>query len=225
LGIEAAFTAQSEPNQTVCAQIYEVDMFSGEFNLISESCGTNWEEQLGVAEMSADSSIFWMRFCINAFLTQGNFYVVGIYHPEANKDLYIMGSYSEPADPATVFLLSEADATWYYLDVVPKIRLADIFFEACYPNVPENSNSFTLLQNQPNPAEGSTEIVYYLNHYANVALEITNVQGQQVFAEEYGRQVTGEHRITLTTNGFSPGVYFYSLIVDGERLTRKMMVQ
>ena len=39
-----------------------------------------------------------------------------------------------------------------------------------------------------------------------------------------GRMPPGAHEVSLDGHALAPGVYFYTLIADGERLTRRMVI-
>jgi hypothetical protein len=87
-----------------------------------------------------------------------------------------------------------------------------------------NSNEFSLEQNMPNPASGNTLINYSISTSAKVSLNIVDVTGKQVMAIDKGQMTAGEHSIELNTTGFAPGVYFYTLTVDGQQSTRRLVV-
>jgi hypothetical protein len=104
-----------------------------------------------------------------------------------------------------------------------------------------------LLENAPNPVTSTTTIGFVLReevcaagHVPTVSLEIYNVLVQVVAVpvlESDGRTPLsklrlpcGEHRAVWDgrlRDGRSAqtGVYYYQLVVDGERFTRKMIVQ
>ena len=81
-----------------------------------------------------------------------------------------------------------------------------------------------LSQNQPNPANNSTLIQYEVENNSNVTLEIYDATGRKVFVQEQGKQLAGKYTITINANELSSGVYYYSLMSDGKRLTKKMIV-
>jgi len=81
-----------------------------------------------------------------------------------------------------------------------------------------------LSQNQPNPANNSTLIQYEVENNSDVTLEIYDVTGRKVFVQQQGKQLAGKYTITINANELSNGVYYYSLIADGKRLTKKMIV-
>jgi len=80
-------------------------------------------------------------------------------------------------------------------------------------------------QNYPNPFNGTTSINVKLNKAANVSLEIYNILGQKVYempARNFGE---GDHIIQINAANLKSGIYTYSVIANGERTSRQMMVK
>jgi len=88
----------------------------------------------------------------------------------------------------------------------------------------QGNTGIALEQNVPNPANGNTMIRYNIANSANVALEVYDVTGKLVESVDQGQQVAGQHQIDLNTASYAPGVYFYTLNVDGVKVTRKMII-
>ena len=113
------------------------------------------------------------------------------------------------------------------LGVVPAI---DIYIDYpstfCFSGIEEfNLESFHLNQSFPNPSTGSTSIPFELSQNADVMLEIENQLGQKVYTIEKENLMQGKNRIEVNTSGWAPGIYYYSLIVDGEVQTKSMVVE
>jgi hypothetical protein len=53
---------------------------------------------------------------------------------------------------------------------------------------------------------------------------VYDVTGQLVESVDQGTQVAGQHSVNLNTTGYAPGVYFYTLNVDGVKVTKKMVI-
>ena len=85
---------------------------------------------------------------------------------------------------------------------------------------------FALSQNQPNPFSTVTSITYDLAKSASkVSLEIFDVTGAKVFENVESNQKSGSYSVNVSNVKFTPGVYFYSLTVDGAKVTKKMIAQ
>ncbi len=85
--------------------------------------------------------------------------------------------------------------------------------------------NFTLFQNMPNPANGTTLIRYELGQNERVSFEVMDITGKRVQAQDLGMQPAGEHQFNLNIADLAPGMYTYTLNVGGERATRKMIVK
>ena len=76
-------------------------------------------------------------------------------------------------------------------------------------------NSFILKQNYPNPFNPSTTIEYYLPYQDEISISLYNIIGEKVFELFKGKQTAGLHRIELSANDLSTGLYFYQLRSSG----------
>jgi hypothetical protein len=85
------------------------------------------------------------------------------------------------------------------------------------------ANGAALGQNVPNPFNGESTVTYQLAKDANsVLFTVTDVMGR-VISSEKASTSTGSHSIKL--GSFAPGVYYYTLNVDGKTSTKKMIAQ
>jgi hypothetical protein len=82
---------------------------------------------------------------------------------------------------------------------------------------------FALGQNAPNPFTGSSKVDFQLAKNANSAVfTVTDVMGRVISTENVATTV-GKHSINLAS--YAAGVYYYSLNVDGNVTTKKMIVE
>ncbi|MES2285790.1 MAG: T9SS type A sorting domain-containing protein [Bacteroidota bacterium] len=87
-------------------------------------------------------------------------------------------------------------------------------------------NGFALGQNTPNPFTNQTTINYQIKKAAeNVTLEVYDVRGTKMFNKTQTDVKQGTYSIEINNVNFASGIYFYSLIVDGNKVTKKMIVQ
>lgn len=86
------------------------------------------------------------------------------------------------------------------------------------------ANGLTLNQNIPNPANGNTVINYSLVDNSDVLFNICDVTGKVVYTENLLGQSAGAHRVDISTTSLANGIYFYSMTVNGQQVTRKMTV-
>lgn len=91
--------------------------------------------------------------------------------------------------------------------------------------ITEHTNNFSLSQNFPNPFKDETSIAYNLKTPAkNVSLVVYNVAGVKMFEKTQTNQGIGRYTVEINNVDFASGMYFYSLTVDGNRITKKMIV-
>jgi hypothetical protein len=85
------------------------------------------------------------------------------------------------------------------------------------------NKGFVLGQNVPNPFNGQSTVTYNIDKEATSAVfTVTDVMGR-VISTEKADASKGTHTITLGNH--SAGVYYYSLNVDGNVTTKKMIAQ
>lgn len=120
-----------------------------------------------------------------------------------------------------------AGIDWYFTNEVPMVRLNTNENAQNTPNgIKEStSNNFSLNQNVPNPANQTTRIDYSLKSASKVAFEVRDITGRLISSEDFGTQSAGNQNIVLNVANFASGVYNYSLIVNGERETMKMIIK
>jgi Secretion system C-terminal sorting domain len=88
----------------------------------------------------------------------------------------------------------------------------------------EENITLTGLNMYPNPADKSTMLTYNVVSENNVALTLTDLSGKVVYTENYGSQTSGQYNVDLSTAELSNGVYFYTLAVGENAITKKFVV-
>lgn len=76
----------------------------------------------------------------------------------------------------------------------------------------------------PNPFKDVTRIRYTLANNSNVQFEVTDITGKVVMQMNEGSKSAGTYNIDLAADNFNSGVYYYSIITDTEKVTKKMIV-
>jgi plastocyanin len=84
--------------------------------------------------------------------------------------------------------------------------------------------TFDLSQNYPNPVRGSTTIDYNLEITSVVSLKIFSSDGKEMVTLVNGLQPAGHHSVPFDALHLSPGTYFYHLEIDGETITKQLVV-
>jgi len=80
-----------------------------------------------------------------------------------------------------------------------------------------------LHQNVPNPFSHGTRIEFELPQSANVLVEISDARGVKVITLVRATLDEGPHSYWWDAQDAASGVYFYSLIVDGKLMSKKMI--
>lgn len=76
----------------------------------------------------------------------------------------------------------------------------------------------------PNPANENFFVEYNLAKTGNVSFQMTDLTGKVVYTQDFGNQSEGAYKISVNAEELSNGVYFYTLNVDGELVTKKITV-
>ncbi len=97
------------------------------------------------------------------------------------------------------------------------------------PKLTTVSDQFYLSQNAPNPFSDATEISYYLPERGTVSLVISDLLGRRVMTMVNTMQDTGLHKASVHASTLLPGIYTYTLLVNGETKeftkTLKMIIE
>lgn len=89
--------------------------------------------------------------------------------------------------------------------------------------VAEEESSICLYQNAPNPTSSSTSISCFIDvPFSKAIIAIYDLSGAQLKEYSIGQQ--GKNTVFIEANEFKPGIYLYSLLVDGTLIDTKRMV-
>jgi len=83
---------------------------------------------------------------------------------------------------------------------------------------------FKLYQNYPNPFNPTTIIKYQITKRCNVKLLVYDITGKEIMSLVNEEQTTGLYKVDFSGINYSSGVYFYSLIVDGQLVDTKKFI-
>ena len=81
----------------------------------------------------------------------------------------------------------------------------------------------SMSQNMPIPTEDFTTIIYNLPSAGEVEFYMHNMIGKEVYHRTYNGD-QGENQLKLDVRDFTPGVYMYSITVNGESVTKRMVI-
>ncbi len=88
----------------------------------------------------------------------------------------------------------------------------------------QSPTTFALAQNFPNPFNPSTSISYSLPKAGVVTLAIFNTLGQKVKEVVNGFQEAGNYTVSINASDLSSGNYIYKVSVNGQSVSKKMIV-
>jgi hypothetical protein len=88
----------------------------------------------------------------------------------------------------------------------------------------QSTTAIEVSQNQPNPFTGTTTIEINSRTVAPVLVEVTNIMGQTVYTMNAGT-INGTKRVPLDASNLDAGVYFYTVTIGNERVSKKMIVE
>ncbi len=115
-------------------------------------------------------------------------------------------------DSSTVYVIDE----WSRSAFKFTRRLVDV------DEQPIVSFDFSLEQNYPNPFNPSTLIRFNLPKSSNVKLFVTDILGNEVKTLVDDFVSAGRHTTLFKGEGLSSGIYFYTLITDDSKISKKM---
>ena len=75
-----------------------------------------------------------------------------------------------------------------------------------------------------NPVVWSTDIQYFIPSSGSVKLSLFDVVGNKIGVLETGNRSAGMHAYSLSTVGFSKGIYFIHLNFEGATITKKIII-
>lgn len=90
--------------------------------------------------------------------------------------------------------------------------------------IKESSKVNTLLENYPNPFNGSTTINYTISKDATVELIIVDLMGNKIAAVENGNKSTGKYSTIWNAENVSNGMYLLQLKVNDQISTKKIII-
>ena len=108
---------------------------------------------------------------------------------------------------------------------------ADVVTEECECEGTEAVNELeaqvglTLFEAMPNPAISDALVQFQIAQSRRVSVEIRDLQGKVLETEDFGTLQPGVHNHTVDVTSWAAGTYSYTLVIDGVRATRKLMVK
>lgn len=85
-------------------------------------------------------------------------------------------------------------------------------------------NDFGMSQNYPNPAGQNTTFEYMIPAQGQVRIVLSDMIGQVVSVLADENTAAGKHTVQFNTAAIAPGLYTYTLVYEGQQITKRMIV-
>ena len=91
-------------------------------------------------------------------------------------------------------------------------------------NIEAAKANFTVNQNRPNPAVNNTSIVVKSESKNPISLTVTNILGQVIHQESASNSAVVT-KFDLNVSNYDSGIYFYTVTIGEQSVTKKMLVK
>lgn len=169
---------------------------------ISINCGLNWilrRTLIGAGLSTAGINATWTAPSINEWAEQ----IINLAGYASQTNLYVK------------FTFTSNGGNNIYID--------DINISSTNGIQERAGNNFRF-KVYPNPSEGNALITFDLEYKQEVKIKIYDMLGRECLSVFEGGLNAGKQQFPITEN-FMPGVYFVKLMIAGQSLTKKLMVE
>lgn len=213
-GIDVVIGSGTPDGTIIYGKIYELDQ-TGSFVYVDETA----EYTTTTADATNNTKVVMQLFSAPT-LNAGSTYiaVVGCY----SEFFYGSSGYSPDQTSFIMYGGVGGAGSQYYTNGTPMVRMN---FDGSIGVEESIDNTMSLGQNMPNPFNNNSTINFELENTSDVQFEFVDMTGKVVKTMDLGTLTNGAHNITVDAAEFAAGVYYYSLISGGNKVTAKMMVQ
>ena len=214
-GIDVTIGTGTPDATIIYGKLYVFDAASGDFVYVDETA----EYSVTSADVSSNANITLPLFTFPS-LTAGSTYlvVVGCYTE------FFYGTSGFSPDQTSFILYGGYGGTGnqYYTNSTPMVRMN---FDPSLAIAEVSQTGAILGQNMPNPFDNNSTINFELTNTSDVQFEFVDMTGKVVKTMDLGTLTNGSHSIQVDATEFASGVYYYSLVSEGSKITSKMIVQ
>ncbi|MFC2132931.1 T9SS type A sorting domain-containing protein, partial [Bacteroidota bacterium] len=166
------------------------------------------------------------------FLTAGKTYYVGVQYWFDHEDEMVRRSNNLSLGSTRVMKLKNSvsgnstDGISYdhFNTINYMIRLNINNHENIVDGIKADNALNSLDQNYPNPFTTLTEVNYELATGSAVTLEVYDITGRKVLDINEGYRSAGKQKIKINADNLESGVYYYTLVSDNFRETKRMVI-
>ncbi len=155
----------------------------------------------------------------------GETYIIGVrvygapaFDLDILNDVLLEGT--QPAQ--TTFVDAGGTGAWGWIQKAPFLHLNLEILNLGLNEI--DAANAVLHQNIPNPAVGNTAVNFEIVKANEVSLALYDVTGKLIKSINAGRLAAGMHTVSVETADVDAGVYFYTLTVGEQKLTKKMTI-
>ena len=99
-----------------------------------------------------------------------------------------------------------------------------VFYPVGTGHPPALTEPFIVTQSFPNPAREFAGFDIITQSPSGISVIVCNMFGEKIMTLDKGILPAGKNKITLDVSRLTPGIYFYTVTVDGHSVTHKMVV-
>lgn len=85
--------------------------------------------------------------------------------------------------------------------------------------------NFSVTEIYPNPFSETATLSVVLSKNSDVEVSIYNTVGQLVVSQKHSNLAPGRQNLIIDGSNLKSGIYFYSVVVNGEKITKKMIIE
>lgn len=230
-GAIVRFGPNTEPETSIELRLLEFSPADFDPNPIDQFAVVTFEYEITEQDVPASinsSFDIWIEFDDTWVLSPDQIYMLALVTIEefvSPTEVTMMGQSLSDTDFSTRIIALSGDQvpTWFSDQGTPALRLTMDNDPATSVEELEALN-VSLSQNIPNPANGITTIQFALEESLDIDFQMIDNMGRVVYSERMGKLAPGQHEINLDASDFTPGIYQYSLISEGRRSTKSMVI-
>jgi hypothetical protein len=214
-GIDVTVGTGTPDATIIYGKLYVFDAAAGDFVYVDETA----EYSVTSADASSNANITLPLFTYPS-LTAGSTYLVmvGCY----SEFYYGTSGFSPDQTSFITYGGWGGTGSQYYTNGTPMVRMN---FDPSIGIEEVSQTGAVLGQNMPNPFDNNSTINFELTNTSDVQFEFVDMTGKIVKTMDLGTLVNGTHSIQVDATEFASGLYYYSLVSEGSKITSKMIVQ
>lgn len=105
------------------------------------------------------------------------------------------------------------------------LHLSDFVLKRNTTSVEELATVFTNISTHPNPASTQFNVVFNARNTQQIEFRMMNLSGNMVQNRTVPVSSGKETKLLIDTSELAPGIYFYSIQSNREKITKKVIIQ